>query len=174
MGELVLLYLIRLNYQDGLTMDEKDSLISSIKEFHKVVMEYSVEDFIHWMKENQISRYQIGIMMFLKRSDGSQISQLSQELGVSAAAASQMVDRLFQTGFLLREEIPKDRRSKLIKLTEKGENIVKDAHSSRIKWMKPLKDSFSAKEKEEIVKAMNLLTRGAKKLRTPLKDSVKI
>lgn len=145
-------------------MDSKDPLINSIRDFHRVVMEHSVEDFSQWLIENQISRTQIGILMFLHRAKGSQISVLSQELGVSSAAASQIVDRLFQIGFITREEIPGDRRSKLIKLSLKGVEMVKAAHTAHLSWMHPLKHQFTNSEKEEIIRGMSLLTLGAKKL----------
>jgi DNA-binding MarR family transcriptional regulator len=144
-------------------MDSKDPLILTIRDFHRVIMEHSIEDFSRWLKDNQISRSQIGILMFLHRQNESQISVLGQELGVSTAAVSQIIDRLFQMGFIVREEIPGDRRTKSIKLSAEGKAIVKQAHAAHLRWMEPLQNEFSQDEKDEIIKALKLLTSGAKK-----------
>ena len=55
------------------------------------------------------------------------LHRIAEHLGVSNAAASQMVDRLVGMGLLERSEDPDDRRAKALALTEKGKALVLDS-----------------------------------------------
>jgi DNA-binding MarR family transcriptional regulator len=52
--------------------------------------------------------------------DGSPLSQIIEELGVSKQAAGQLVDTLVNRGYLERKEDPADRRRLTVSLTERG------------------------------------------------------
>ncbi len=59
---------------------------------------------------------QFSTLMTLHKQGTCAISEIAEELGVSTAAASQMVDRMVNDGMILRTEDPNDRRVKLVSL----------------------------------------------------------
>jgi DNA-binding MarR family transcriptional regulator len=78
-------------------------------------------------------------------------------MGVTSAAASQMLERLVQQGLVLRMEDPGDRRAKKLVLTEKGKHTIQEVSQARQKWMEGLVQSLTQEEKEQITAALNLL-----------------
>jgi DNA-binding MarR family transcriptional regulator len=85
-------------------------------------------------------------------------------VGVSNAAASQMVDRLVQQGLLDRNEDPCDRRNKIIRLTLKGQELVQKSLEARHRWMEDLTIALTPDEQDSITKALTLLTQVARQL----------
>jgi predicted transcriptional regulator len=65
------------------------------------------------------------------------MSEVSERFEITPAAASQLVDKLVQSGLIVREEDPSDRRAKLLDLTEKGE-LVQQGHEERYRWVDEL------------------------------------
>ena len=92
------------------------------------------------------------------------MSEISERFDVSAAAASQLVDKLVQAGYIERTEDPHDRRAKLLKLSDNGAKLVDDGFQQRYRWMDELTSQFSAAEQTKISEALTLLTEAAQKL----------
>jgi DNA-binding MarR family transcriptional regulator len=87
------------------------------------------------------------------------MSQISERFDVSAAAASQLVDKLVQAGYIERTEDPSDRRAKLLKLSTNGAKLVDDGIQERYRWMDELTSKLSAAEQTKISEALSVLTR---------------
>lgn len=92
------------------------------------------------------------------------VSDLGEHLGVTNAAASQMVDRLVQAGYLAREEDPVDRRNKRLTLTEKGRALIQESIAARGRWMEELTNEFAPQDQEDIIRALTYLTEAANRL----------
>ena len=65
------------------------------------------------------------MQIYYKKQCG--ISDLSDHMEITAAAASQMVEKLVQTGLLDRTEDPHDRRAKHVTLSDKGRELIKSS-----------------------------------------------
>ena len=85
------------------------------------------------------------------------MKDLGDHLGVSSAAASQMLERLVQQHLILRSEDPSDRRVKHLVLTERGIQTIQESIRSREEWMDDLSKTLSADEKAQVVAALNIL-----------------
>ncbi len=116
-----------------------------------------------YSKENGLSMSQIGALFQIHRGS-SGVSDLGGDLGVSSAAASQMLERLVQQSLITRSEDPKDRRVKQIVLTDKGRQILKESIHARQSWLDELARTISPEEKEQIVGALNILIEKASQL----------
>ena len=92
------------------------------------------------------------------------MSEISERFDISAAAASQLVDKLVHAGYLERTEDPNDRRAKLLALSAKGEELIQQGTEERYRWMDDLTSKLSIEERAKVVEALNILTEAAQKL----------
>jgi DNA-binding MarR family transcriptional regulator len=138
-------------------MKSTEPFIDTLHEFIKMIMRRSMRSFFHYAKETGLSMPQIGVLFQLNRGATSGISNISDDLGVTSAAASQMLDRLVQQELILRTEDPDDRRVKNIVLTEKGRKVIVQCISVRQAWMDSLAAALTPQEKEQITAAFQIL-----------------
>ena len=94
------------------------------------------------------------------------MSEVSERFDISAAAASQLVDKLVQAGYLERAEDPSDRRAKLLTLSTKGGELIGQGIEERYRWMDDLAATLSVEDQEKVSEALILLTNAAKKMET--------
>ena len=92
---------------------------------------------------------------------------MGDHLGVSSAAARQMLDRLVQQDLILRSEDPGDRRGKQIVLTDKGHRILKEANRARTSWLEDVFEHLTPDDKDQIVLALDTLIESASQLGYP-------
>ncbi|MCL4559119.1 MAG: MarR family transcriptional regulator [Chloroflexi bacterium] len=119
-------------------------------------MRRSMRNFLLYAKEKGFSMSQIGALFHIYRGSGG-VTDIGDDLGVTSAAASQMLERLVQQGFILRSESPQDRRVKQIILTDKGRQIIRESMVAREGWLEGLETTLSEAEKEKITGAIKLL-----------------
>jgi DNA-binding MarR family transcriptional regulator len=142
-------------------MASSQEFVKVMHAYTEIFMHNSMRNFILFSKESGLSMSQIGALFRIQKSE-SAVSDLSDELGVTPAAASQMLERLFQQNLVLRSEDPKDRRAKRIVLTEKGQKLLKDAIYARQKWLDELAEKMTDAEREKVVDALHTLILKAK------------
>ena len=85
------------------------------------------------------------------------VTEIGEHLGVTSAAASQMLDRLVQQGLVHRTEDPDDRRVKQIGLTAEGQRILHAGIKARESWLDQLAEKLSSDEKDRITAALQVL-----------------
>jgi DNA-binding MarR family transcriptional regulator len=137
-------------------MSNPDPLLPLLQEWHGMVMRRSMRSLIQHLKENDLSMSQIGALFQIDRGR-SNVSDLAERLGISIAAASQMLERLVQQALIRRSEDPQDRRAKQLVLTEKGRRIIREVLEARQGWLEELAASMSASEKEQVAAAVGVL-----------------
>jgi DNA-binding MarR family transcriptional regulator len=86
---------------------------------------------------------------------------VADDLGVTNAAASQMVDRLVQLGMLERSEDPEDRRARQLRLTDLGRALVERSVEVRRRWMEELILTLTPEQQTQITDALSILTKAA-------------
>ena len=143
-------------------MCHSPEVLDLLQEWMQLVMKHSMHGFIRYSKDTGLSMSQFGALFQIHRSKICGVSDIGIDLGVSSAAASQMLDRLVQQGLVERVEDPEDRRGKRLSLTEKGMKMVQEGIYARQEWMKTLSYSLADSEKEIISKALTLLITKAK------------
>jgi DNA-binding MarR family transcriptional regulator len=132
----------------------------------EVFMHRSFRDFRRFMEGAGISHSQVGALMQLYCEDACGVSDIGEHLGISVPAASQLVDRLVQQGFLERIEYQADRRYKQVSLTSKGRQLMESGIEYRQKWMEQLTQALTPEEQQVISGALSLLNRAAQQLDT--------
>jgi len=139
-------------------------IIQPLRAWMDVFMHRSMRGWTHFAKSTGLSMPQFSILMQLHYKGACGMSQISERFDVTAAAASQLVDKLVQAGYIERTEDPNDRRAKLLRLSEKGASLVDDGIQERYRWMDELASKFSAEEQTKINEALSILTDAARQM----------
>lgn len=140
------------------------TLSSVLRSWSEVFMRRSMHDFMHFSRQSGLSMTQISVLFRLHYGGSCGVSDLGDHLGVSNAAASQMVDRLVGMELLKRSEDPVDRRVKTLALTPKGAALVLDSIEARRRWMEDLTTALAPDQEQQIIDALTTLTQAALKL----------
>lgn len=93
----------------------------------EVVLAHFIHEFMRFMKKQGLSSTQIHALMYIYHTGECQISDIGAIADASNAAASQLVERLVQQGLVERREDPANRRTKILNLTEKGKELIRDS-----------------------------------------------
>lgn len=108
---------------------------------------------------NNLSISMVNMLFHASRHQRVTINELARQLGVSMPAASQMVNRMVEQGWVKREESPLDRRERIISLTENGSDLVARAKKARHAWITELMAGFSEAEKQQVLPGLELMNK---------------
>ncbi len=142
-------------------MTKPPQISQSLRAWMDVFMHRSMRGWIHFAKSTGLTMSQFSILMQLHHKGPCGLSAISERFDITAAAASQLVDKLAQAGYLDREENPADRRAKQLKLSAKGLKLVKEGIQERYRWMEELTANLSAEEQKKVSEALDILTHAA-------------
>ncbi len=81
----------------------------------------------HEMRRNgpiAVSMPQLKVLNFISRNPGTSVSHAADDLGVTKASASDLIDRLVKKGYVERVEDPSERRKVLLTLTSAGKGFL--------------------------------------------------
>jgi DNA-binding MarR family transcriptional regulator len=133
--------------------------MSSTEEFNLVLIEWikvfmrrTGQDFKTFMDDSGLSFSQVNTLMRLHFTGEADVTSIASQLGVSNAAASQLVDRLVQMGLIQRAEDVQDRRIKRLALTPAG------------RWMEKFTSSLTPQQRDNISIALQTMTDAARTL----------
>lgn len=139
---------------------------TALRRWMEVIMTRSMQDWMHYVKTSGSSMTQFRLLMQLYHQGTScGISQISDDLDITNPAASQLVDKMVQSGLLDRAEDPNDRRAKLVTISEKGRAFVKDGIEQRYLWVNDLAETLTDEERRSITQALTILTEKALAMR---------
>jgi DNA-binding MarR family transcriptional regulator len=144
-------------------MSSENSLIAALHAWTEIFMRRSMRHVLRYSKESGLSMSQI-VTLFRVQKAHSSVSDLGEALGISNAAASQMLERLVQQDLILRSEDPHDRRVKQIVLTDKGCQALRDSIQARQGWLDGLASALTPVEREQVTAALNVLIERAGQL----------
>jgi len=145
-------------------MPTEDPFLNALREWLEASMHRSLHAFIRHTRESDLSLSQVNALFRLYHHGASSVNDLANHLGITMAAVSQLLDPLIAAGLVLRSVNPKDRRMKLIALTEKGQGLVEKSMKNRHAWLSELSNVLSDSEKEELLPAINLLNQRTREL----------
>lgn len=143
-------------------MSRSEDFFWTFREWTQLFMHRSMHGYLHYVREKGLSLSSIGTLHHLQKAEHAGVSNLGEHLGVSSAAASQMLDRLVEEGLISRDEDPADRRMKRIALTEKGRRTLDESMDARLGWLKEMAGHFSESEREQLTAALRLMIDKAK------------
>ncbi len=139
-------------------------ITQALRAWMDVFMHRSMRGWGHFAKSTGLSMPQMSILMQLHYKGTCGISDISERFDVSAAAASQLVDKLVQADYLARAEDPNDRRAKVLTLSAKGHELIKRGTEERHRWMDDLAANINIEERGKVVEALEILIKAAGQL----------
>ncbi|HLE92523.1 MAG TPA: MarR family transcriptional regulator [Anaerolineales bacterium] len=144
----------------------------AIRSWMDVFMHRSMRGWGLFAKSTGLSMPQFSVLMQLHYRGACGMSEISERFEVTAAAASQLVDKLVQSGFIKREEDPHDRRAKLLNLTDRGKELIQRGIEERYRWVDQLAERLTVEERVQVSEALNIMTRAAQELEAELVQPV--
>lgn len=107
-----------------------------------------------------VSMSQLHVMHMLEGHGELPMSRLAEMLDVSLSAATGLVDRVEERGFVERIRVPSDRRIVLVRITPAGRQMIDDVEVLRAEIIERVLDRLDAAQLAGVAAAMTDL-RGA-------------
>jgi DNA-binding MarR family transcriptional regulator len=145
-------------------MSKPTQITHSLHAWMDVFMHRSMRGWYRFVKTTGLSMPQFSILMQLHYKGSCGMSEISERFNVTAAAASQLVEKLVQSELLERTEDPSDRRAKMLRLSKKGAQLVEQGIEERHRWMNDLATKISAEDSSVVVEALDILVKAAQQL----------
>ena len=135
----------------------ESDMSETIKKWIKLTLSKSIHSIFKFSKENDISMPQIGALIRIYRKGDCNVSIVGTDLGISSAAASQLLHRMVQLGLIERSEDLNDRRIKKLNLSQKGLEFLNECFHTSYKWFEDLVFTLNDDEKRDIITVLNRL-----------------
>ncbi len=135
--------------------------VSTIRQFLDIAMQHSLHERARFSKSNGLSMPQFSILIQLHFRGVCGMSEVSERFEITPAAASQLVDKLVQSGLIQRDEDPHDRRAKCLKLTDKGRALIQRNIEERYRWVDQLAGKLTAEERGRVTEALDIMNKAA-------------
>ncbi|MDZ4816822.1 MAG: MarR family transcriptional regulator [Verrucomicrobiota bacterium] len=102
----------------------------------------------HQLAKGNISISQYTLLSFLNQDESRNMSQLAQLMGHTTAAATGLIDRMVEAGYVERFHSTEDRRKVLVRITQKGVGVVQAVQNDISKNLGEVMKVLSADEQE--------------------------
>ena len=109
-------------------------------------------------------------LLALALKDGINQNQLSKELNVDKAMSAREVKKLIQMGYVKKETDHKDTRAYKLYLTEEGKSMIPAIKKEMTLWNDAITKGLDEKEKEELMRMLDVVLKEARHLRRIQKD----
>ena len=145
-------------------MTKQLQFTQSIRAWMDVFLQRSMGNWWRFARSTGLSMPQFSLLTQMYHRGACGMSGISEQFEITPAAASQMVDKLVQSGYIVREEDPNDRRAKTLNLTPKGRQLIDAGNEERYRWVADLAGKLNAEERARIVEALERMTRAIQEL----------
>lgn len=145
-------------------MTKSSPFSQAIRAWMDVFMHRSMHRWHLLAKSKGLSIPQFSILMQLHHRGNCGVGDISERFDISNAAASQLADKLVQNGLIQRAEDPRDRRAKILNLTNKGNDLIQRSIDERYRWVDRLARRLTPEDRARVTEALNILTEAAREL----------
>jgi DNA-binding MarR family transcriptional regulator len=108
--------------------------------------------------DGNLSYRQVSLLTLISSKGGHLVGDVVHFLGVSYAAASQMIDKLVKMDLLVLESDQRDRRVKRIRTTEKGEEIANQFRKVQRECIQQLISQYDQDDLKQVVDGLADMT----------------
>jgi len=127
---------------------------ASCARVHTLVMERVSPVLRGLMRGNDLSYSEFSAIMQLFTHGQMKIAGIAQATGLTHNAASRLVDRLVQAGYVSRAEDAQDRRQKRVELTPVGHALPEGLHTATIDAYRVVLSKLPAETRDRLAKAV--------------------
>ena len=120
--------LCALNSAPSLNLNGTDQFRADAERLSHIILEMQRCFVLHLCKQlapGNVSFPQFFLLAALDQKEILTMSAIAQKMGHTTAAASGLVDRLENLGYVVRSSAPEDRRKVMVCITEKGSALVR-------------------------------------------------
>ncbi len=103
-------------------------------------------------RKDCITHSQLFVLAIIEEHRNIGIKEISNMLGISSSAATQLVDGLAENGYAVRKADSKDRRALQLELSIKGRRHITGLKNKRMKMVAMLFDALNDEELETYLK----------------------
>ncbi len=139
------------------TLKTQDAFVTRFQQIMGRIFQASMRNFWRHLKAQGVTLPQMFALRYIYYKGPCHIADIAQELGVTGASVSQMLNRLVDQGYIVREEAPHDRRHKLLTLTDKGRAILEESAAAQSRWLTNVAAKLTEEEKKRILDALELI-----------------
>jgi len=100
---------------------------------------------------------QLRMCSHLLSAGTSSVTDVAEEIGVSLSAATQIADRLEKLGFVQRNCDLRDRRVKLLTLTQEGHSMMVERCKQRVHRVAQILATLEPSDRSKIIDSLNIL-----------------
>ena len=97
---------------------------------------------------------QVKMLFVLEDGREHSVGEIAGHLGLSVPAASRAIDGLIERDYVTRRESDTDRRSRLIKLSPQGREIVERVMRARLQTLQSFADDLTPHERDSLYAAL--------------------
>ena len=149
-------------------MSSEAEFYQALREWVQVFMSRTMREVHLYLKRKDVTMAQYATLQRLRNQAECGVGDVGNLLGISNAAASQLVDRLVQQGLVERTEATHDRRVKHLSLTAKGLALLDDSVVARMGWTEQLAATLGPEQRQAVSQALGLLVSAARELEQPV------
>ncbi len=85
------------------------------------------------------------------------VSRLARDMGLTRQSVQRVVNEMAADGLLEFEENPHHKRSKLVRMSKRGEQVFSSALEIQLPWVKELSDGISQKQLTEAKRVLEMI-----------------
>lgn len=143
-------------------MTDEDSVFDLYHKVHKEI----IKNIKNSVKPHDFNRGELPVLGRLtEKEDGASQKEIRNDLPISKSTMSKTIDNLTQKRYLRKEKDPKDRRSTLIYLTERGKEMESVIEEVNRKTEKIMLRGFNESEEEELTEYLEKILKNYRKTR---------
>ncbi len=103
---------------------------------------------------NQLTIFQIHILFFLKEKQSASTKEIANFFQLSLPATTLSLKKLIDEKLIKKEVLKKDERTKILKLTKKGEKLIKEINYKKMKNINSIINKLDQKEKKILIELL--------------------
>jgi DNA-binding MarR family transcriptional regulator len=111
--------------------------------------------------ELELTYAQAQVLFYVQRHPGCPLTAVARAYAVTLPAISQVVDRLAEKRFLVRQEDPRDRRATRLRLTREGDSLARELEQAQVGGLAALLARLSADERRKLLAGLDALVSAA-------------
>lgn len=124
-----------------------------MKSFHRIMKSHMSNNAL---KAN-MSLPQFTCIFILSKMGKAKMSDLADALTLSYASATNLINKLCDSGYVERYDDPTDRRVVYVELSDKGKEITQNVLNSDRTFINEKTKSYSEEDKETLLKGLDLM-----------------
>jgi DNA-binding MarR family transcriptional regulator len=113
---------------------------------------------------------QLKSLFFIRNQGSTNLGTLAAALGVTPTNTTGIIDRLVKQGLVSRTENPENRRMLLLRVTDKGEELVAKLRERRRSYLSEVLQSMSVDELTTLAQGLASLVKAAEAQEREVKD----